>query len=61
MAWQSRTGIHGEFMVCILFPSYLMLAVARDLGQAFWVVACISLENLKIEAADSGKGEFVFF
>lgn len=43
-------------MVCILFRSYLVLATAKESGQSFAVVACIDLEGVKIEQADSGKG-----
>lgn len=56
IAWQTRSAIRGGFMVCILFRSCLVLANAKDSGQSFAVVACIDLEGLKIEQADSGKG-----
>lgn len=56
VAWQSRTDVQGRFMACILFRSYLILATPESNGQTFAVVACISLESLKLEPADSGRG-----
>lgn len=56
IAWQTRGSVRGGFMVCILFRSYLVLATAKESGQSFAVVACIDLEGVKIEQADSGKG-----
>ena len=56
VAWQSRSRVHGAFMVCVLFRSNLVLASAKDSCQTFAVVACIGLESIQVEQADSGRG-----
>lgn len=59
-AWQtSATGVQGDFMLCALFRSYLVLAVPYKHAASFHVVACINLENVKLEPADNGKGMFL--
>jgi hypothetical protein len=57
VAWQTpSSGVHGDFLLCALFRSYLVLAHPDKHASTFHVVACIGLENMKIEAADNGKG-----
>lgn len=46
-------------MLCALFRSYLVLAVPYKHAASFHVVACINLENVKLEPADNGKGMFL--
>ncbi len=48
-------------MVCILFRSYLILAVAGVSKDAFTVVACIGLDGMKLEAPDNCKGMSALF
>lgn len=56
VAWQGKESVLGEYMVCILFRSYLLLAVMGESGHTFAVVASISLEDMKLEPADNGRG-----
>ena len=46
-------------MLCALFKTCLMLASAprpSDVDRNYTAAACISLADLRLEAADGGKG-----
>ena len=58
-AYQGGKGIVGEYMLCALFKSCLVLATppkASDTDQRYKITASISLMDLRTEAADDGKG-----
>lgn len=56
VAYQCKNKIQGEYMVSILFTSYLVLGVpANDQGK-FDVVATIHLADLKTVSTEDGKG-----
>lgn len=44
-------------MVCVLYKDALCLATAEGLDQHYMVQACISLNTVKIEEADNGRGK----
>ncbi|KAH7391004.1 hypothetical protein DE146DRAFT_618630 [Phaeosphaeria sp. MPI-PUGE-AT-0046c] len=48
--------IKGQYMVCVLYKSCLILATSGRLHTPYTVVACISLANGSIEEADNGRG-----
>ncbi|KAI9824694.1 MAG: hypothetical protein M1826_007272 [Phylliscum demangeonii] len=55
--WQSQHGVFGDFMLCILFRSCLVLAMPMDHHcQSFSVVACVDLSSVRLERAESGRG-----
>lgn len=56
VVWQSKGGVHGEYMAFILFRSCLILAVPQANTHFFNVVACIEMKTLRLEQADNGKG-----
>ncbi|KAI9705989.1 MAG: hypothetical protein M1836_005395 [Candelina mexicana] len=56
VAFQTSTGVRGEYMLCVLYKSCLLLATTVPLGYTFTVEALISIADLHIEQADNGKG-----
>ncbi|KAI9846628.1 MAG: hypothetical protein M1838_001227 [Thelocarpon superellum] len=56
VVWQTNKGVDGAYMLCALFRSYLVLATSRKSSSTFDVVACISLNRVRLEKADNGKG-----
>ena len=59
IAYQSKRTVVGEYMLCALFKSYLVLAIpseAANVSQAFEIIAAISLIDLHLECTDNGKG-----
>jgi hypothetical protein len=56
VAYQGRSGVQGEYMLCILFKSYLMVATANEDLQQFTVAVCMHVADIKIEATEDGKG-----
>lgn len=47
----------GDFMVCVLFNSYLLLAKGQEDVRRLEVVACIFLGDLKEETVQNGQGK----
>ncbi|KAI0817675.1 hypothetical protein GGR55DRAFT_31000 [Xylaria sp. FL0064] len=56
VCWQTREGVTGQYMVSLLYRDYLCLATAGKLEQVYTIQACISLDSIKIEEADNGRG-----
>lgn len=48
--------IKGQYMVCVLYKSCLVLATSGRFHTPYNVVACISLANGSIEETDNGRG-----
>ncbi|KAJ6014827.1 hypothetical protein N7540_009418 [Penicillium herquei] len=53
-----RTQEHtaGEFMVSVLFNSYLLLGRIRDEYHALEILACIYIADLKMDTLQNGRG-----
>lgn len=45
-------------MVSLLYRDCLCLAAAGKVDQIYTIQACISLDNIKVEEADNGRGKF---
>lgn len=45
-------------MVSLLYRDCLCLATAGKVDQIYTIQACISLDNIKVEEADNGRGKF---
>ena len=56
VVWQTPRRVEGGFMLCALFRSYLIIATPQKATGMFEALACISLENMRLEKADNGKG-----
>ena len=56
VAYQYKDGIKGQYMVCVLYRSCLLLAVPHGGSSSFMVKATIALASATLEESDSGKG-----
>ncbi|MCJ1280970.1 hypothetical protein MMC26_000288 [Xylographa opegraphella] len=56
VAYQPKQGVAGQYMLCTLFSSCLILGAPMENGQNYIILASISLADLHIEAMDNGKG-----
>lgn len=56
VAWESGNGIHGEYVLCALFKSHLVLAIEHPGTDRYDVVAIINLSDTQLENADDGRG-----
>ena len=61
VAYQSRYGVLGRYMLCALFSSCLILGVPSENGRCYTIVASIGLGDLHIETTDNGKGKELSF
>ena len=57
IAYQGTERVKGQYMVCVLYKSCLVLATAGRLFTPYTVVAAIPLANGSLEEADNGRGE----
>lgn len=58
VTYQSFGDVKGSYMLCVLFKSCLLLALANKALSSYDVVACVPLTNLAVEDADNGRGAF---
>ncbi|KAL8965916.1 MAG: hypothetical protein Q9197_006264 [Variospora fuerteventurae] len=56
VAWESENEVCGEYMLCVLFRSQLILATLHPSTNRFEVVALVSLSNSQFDKADDGRG-----
>ncbi|KAH1488043.1 hypothetical protein LV164_006938 [Aspergillus fumigatus] len=54
--YQLPADIVGEYVVCALFESYLVLAASRDGCSRLQAVACLYVCDLKIDILRNGRG-----
>jgi hypothetical protein len=58
VCWQTREGVDGQYLICLLYRDFLLLASAPKAEQVFNVQACISLSDIRVEEVDNGRGMF---
>ncbi|MCJ1476449.1 hypothetical protein MMC13_005115 [Lambiella insularis] len=56
VTYSTKHGISGQYMLCALFNSCLIMAAPSHAGRSYAIMASISLADLRIEGADNGKG-----
>jgi hypothetical protein len=56
VAYQTPERVHGQYMVCALYKSCLVLATTTRMYSPYNVVASICLANGSIEESDNGRG-----
>lgn len=56
VAYETTEKVKGQFMVCILYRSSLVLATATKGDSEYTVVAVIPLLNGSAEQSDNGRG-----
>lgn len=57
VSWQTKDGVDGQYLICLLYRDFLLLAAAAKTEQIYTIVACIGLCEVRIEEVDNGKGE----
>ncbi|KAF2268311.1 Rho guanyl nucleotide exchange factor [Lojkania enalia] len=56
IAYQAPDRVKGQYMVCVLYKSCLVLATTSRIFVPYNVVASIALANASIEEPDNGRG-----
>ncbi|KAF2273398.1 uncharacterized protein EI97DRAFT_436053 [Westerdykella ornata] len=56
VAYQTPERVTGQYMICILYRSCVLLATANRNLPPYSVVASIPLANASVEEADNGRG-----
>lgn len=56
VAYQTPERPKGQYMVCVLYKSCLVLATAGRFMTPYNVVASIALANGSIDESDNGRG-----
>ncbi|KAI2629829.1 Dbl homology domain-containing protein [Hypoxylon sp. NC1633] len=56
VCWQTKDGVDGAYMVTLLYKDCLCLATASKVDQIYTIQACISLDDIKVEEVDNGRG-----
>ncbi|KAI0846817.1 Dbl homology domain-containing protein [Daldinia vernicosa] len=56
VCWQTKDGADGAYMVTLLYKDCLCLATASRADQIYTIQACISLNDIKVEEVDNGRG-----
>ena len=57
VAYQAEREVRGNYMLCASFSSYLLLAQPKPRTSKFEIAAILSLSDLQVDQADSGRGE----
>lgn len=56
VAYKTREQTIGDFMVCVLFSCYFLLAKGNDDSRRLKAVACIYIDDLKMDTVQNGRG-----
>lgn len=57
VVWQRQTGVSGEYLACLLYKSYLLLATVSKTENRYKVKFAITLATARIEEANQGRGK----
>ncbi|KAJ5623534.1 hypothetical protein N7490_012139 [Penicillium lividum] len=60
VTYQAPEQTNGEFMVCVLFNSYFLIAKTVDDSHRLEVVACIYMDDLKMDTIQNGRGIYCY-
>ena len=56
VCWQTKFGVTGSYMICLLYREWLCLATAGKYDQVYTIQACIALRDVNLEEIDNGRG-----
>lgn len=56
IAYRSRGSIKGRYVMCVLFETTLLLALADEESENYAVLAGMSLASATLQESDNGKG-----
>lgn len=57
VTYQSNNELQGEYMLCALFNSYLLLASRKEKDKQLKIVAIIGLGDAQVDKPDNGRGK----
>jgi hypothetical protein len=57
VAYNATDCVNGQYMICILYRSSLLVATLSKVFSTYEVVAVISLVNSSVEPSDNGRGK----
>ncbi len=55
-AYNSQNDLRGEYMLCVLFKSYFLLARPKMGSNKYDVVIIMSLRDLQLDRPNNGRG-----
>jgi hypothetical protein len=56
ICWQTKDGINGQYLICLLYRDVLCLASAGKVEPVYTILACVDLQTARIEEVDNGRG-----
>ncbi|KAK5987607.1 hypothetical protein PT974_11739 [Cladobotryum mycophilum] len=56
VCWQTKDSVDGQYMVCLLYRDVLCLASAGKVDPIYTILACININEVRIEDTDNGRG-----
>jgi hypothetical protein len=56
VSWQTRDGVDGQYLICLLYRDFLILASTAKTEQIYTIQACIGLCEVSVEEVDNGRG-----
>ena len=59
VAHRSTLGMRGDYMLVVLFKSYLLLATLNQVSIKYDITAIISLGDVRLEKTDNGRGKYI--
>lgn len=57
MCWQTDEGVDGQYFICLLYRDVLCLASAGRVDPIYTIMACINIDEIRIEEVDNGRGK----
>ena len=58
VAWQTNTGVDGQYMITLLYRDCLVVASAERSENVYSIGAIIFFNDIRVEEADNGKGVY---
>jgi hypothetical protein len=58
VSWQTRDSVDSQYLICLLYRDFLILASAAKNDPIYTVQACIGLCELSVEEVDNGRGKY---
>lgn len=55
-AYDSQSDMRGEYMLCVLFKSYFLLARHENGSSKYKVVMIMSLRDIQVDSSNNGRG-----
>lgn len=56
-ACESQSDIRGEYMLCVLFKSYLLFARPKTGSNKYEAVIIMSLRDIQLDRPNNGRGK----